>query len=242
MCYNVEAKALALKKYEAYFKGRKKEISGELDLDIHLANGFLHPVLPVIVQDEEDPVKFMHWGLVPPWCKDEKQAKELQDFTLNARAETIFEKPSFRSIVAKRCLLPITGFYEWRTFNKKKYPYYIHLKSKEPFALGCLYDEWVNRETGEILTGFSIVTTEANPLMAKIHNDKRRMPLILPEKAEKEWIDPGLSKEKIKQLLLPFDEALMEAYTISRLITNRKENPNEPEVSLPQIYSELDPL
>ena len=242
MCYNVEAKALALKKYMKYYRIDPVEAKDLLNLDIHMVSGFSHPNMMLVTGEAEHPIQVMKWGLIPPWVKDEKQAKEMSDMCLNAKSETIFEKPSFRSIGKKRALLPVTGFYEWREFNKKKYPYYIHLKSGEPFAFGCVYDTWVNKETGEILNTFSIITTEANLLMAKIHNSKLRMPLIIPEDKEAAWINTELSKEGIKQLMIPFNENQMEAHTISKLITSRKENPNVPEVSEEFSYPELEQL
>ncbi|HEV7232563.1 MAG TPA: SOS response-associated peptidase [Bacteroidia bacterium] len=242
MCYNVEAKARALKKYMKYHGIDQADMNDLLGLDMHMVSGFSHPNMAVVTAEAGKPIQVMKWGLIPPWVKDEKQAKEMSDMCLNAKSETIFEKPSFRSIGKKRGLLPVTGFYEWREFNKKKYPYYIHLKTNEPFAFGCVYDTWVNKETGEIRQTFSIITTEANPLMAKIHNSKLRMPLIIPEDKEATWIKPDLNKEEIKQLMIPFDENLMQAHTISKRITSRKENPNVPEVSDSYTYTELDPF
>jgi putative SOS response-associated peptidase YedK len=242
MCYNVEAKARALKKYMKHHGIDPSEAKDLVDLDIHTLSGFTHPKMPVVTGDKVHPIQLMQWGLIPPWVKDEKQAKEMSDMCLNAKSETIFEKPSFRSIGKKRCLMPVTGFYEWREFEKKKYPYYIHLKSGEPFAFGCVYDTWVNKETGELVNTFSIITTEANPMMAKIHNVKLRMPLIVPENKETAWINPELSKDEIKQLMIPFDENLMKAHSISKRITSRKDNPNVPEVSEEFTYPELGPL
>ena len=163
--------------------------------------------------------------------------------TLNAKSETIFEKPSFRSSIgSKRCLLFVKGFYEWRDYNKKKYPYYIHLKNQSVFTFGGIYESWVNKSTGEIINSVSIITTEANPLMAEIHNSKKRMPLILNGAAMNKWIDPKIDKETITQLMKPFDESQMTAHTISKLITSRSENPNQEKVKEIFEYPELPAL
>jgi putative SOS response-associated peptidase YedK len=239
MCYYIEIKKTSLSVFEKYLKKQDRIRPEQLKLDIYVASGFSHPEFSVITANSVEPIQQMYWGLIPAWVKSEAQAKEMQDFTLNAKSETVFEKPSFRSIGTKRCLLPATGFFEWRTVGKNKYPYYIHLKNDSPFCFGCLYDEWVNTDTGEIIKGFSVLTQAANPLMAKIHNTKYRMPFIVPPAKMDSWIDPEISKEQIQDLFKPLDEVHMEAYTISKRITSRKDNPNVPEVSEPFEYPEL---
>ena len=164
----------------------------------------------------------------------------MMKITLNAKAETIFEKPAFRSSIKEnRCLVLVDGFYEWKHVGKYKYPHFIRLKNKEPFALGGIYNDWVSNETGEIIKTFSIITTEANSLMAEIHNSKKRMPLILSRGEEKKWIEPDLSETNIKSLLKPFNVDEMEAYTISKLITQRNADNNIPEVMEHYPYIEL---
>ncbi len=208
---------------------------------IYHASGFTFPEWPVITSENPDKIKLFRWGLIPFWVKDIEQADKIRAQTLNARSETVFEKPSFRlSIHKKRCLVISTGFFEWHDFNKKKYPYFIHLKEIEIFALAGIYSQWVNKLTGEILNTFSILTTSANPLMAKIHNSKERMPLILSPETEHEWLNSDLSDKQIKSFFPAIDDTKMEAYTISKLITSRKENSNVPEVQKEFEYQELD--
>lgn len=208
---------------------------------IYHASGFAFPEWPVITAEEPDKIKLFRWGLIPHWVKDEEEAKRIKAQTLNARSETVFEKPSFRlSIHKRRCFVLSTGFYEWQDFNKKKYPYFIHLKDSEIFALAGIYSSWVNKLTGEIFNTFSILTTAANSLMAKIHNSKERMPVILPPEIERDWLMTDLSDEQIKNFFPAIDELKMEAHTISRLITSRKENSDVPEVQLEFIYPELE--
>lgn len=237
MCYNVSvksAKEILEKRFEAEFE------TTESIQPLYLVSGFSHSKLPVICSENKKKIKLLTWGLIPSWVKDEKQAGELMNMTLNAKAETVFTLPSFKSsIKQKRCLALVDGFYEWRTINKNKYPYFIYLKNKEPFAFGGIYSDWVNKATGEIINTFSIITTKANPLMEKIHNTKMRMPLILSRETEKEWLNNDLSETQITEIMQPFDEEQMQAHTISKLITNRNENPNKPEIQNIFEYPEL---
>lgn len=240
MCYNVSAKSNK-KTLEARFKA-KFQIAEEPE-PLYQVSGFVHPKLPVILSESNELIKLSAWGLIPSWVKDEKQAAEMRAMTLNAKSETVFVLPSFKnSIRQKRCLVLVDGFYEWRTIKKNKYPHFIYLKNKEPFAFGGIYSDWVNKATGEIINTFSIITTKANPLMEKIHNTKMRMPLILPKETEKDWLNPDLNEKQITEMMQPFSESLMEAHTISKLITSRAENPNQSAVQEPFEYPELQGL
>lgn len=237
MCYNVSVKS-DKKVLEQRFQA-KYDAAEETEPLYHVS-GFLHPKLPVIRSDNRELIKLSAWGLIPSWVKDEKQAGEMMTMTLNAKSETIFALPSFKnSIRQKRCLVLVDGFYEWRTIKKNKYPHFIYLKNKEPFAFGGIYSDWVNKATGEIINSFSIITTKANPLMEKIHNTKMRMPLILPKETEKDWLNPDLNENQITEMMQPFSESLMEAHTISKLITSRAEKPNQPAVQERFDYPEL---
>lgn len=184
-------------------------------------NAFSFPDCSVITSDPE--IQSYRWGLIPFWVKDEKQADEIKRMTLNARADTIFSKPSFREpIMKKRCIVPSTGYFEWRHEGDKKIPYYIFLKDEEIFSMAGIYDEWLDKTTGEIIKTFSIITTEANPLTAYIHNTKHRMPAILSQKDEEKWLDPTLEKSDIEQLLLPFSDDRMDTYTINNDFLRKK--------------------
>ena len=203
-------------------------------------SGFTHPAMHVIAIDKPDEIVLMKWGFIPNWCKDELQAHKFADTCLNARAETIFEKPMFKgSIMSKRCILPLSGFYEWREVNKKKYPYYIYPSHSKLFAMGCIYDTWTNKETGEIINSFAIVTTEANEVMAMIHNKKKRMPLILSQDARKLWLDTKASKEDIVSLFKPSPNEILSYHTISKDISDRRIDSNYPEIQDEVIYPEL---
>jgi putative SOS response-associated peptidase YedK len=204
------------------------------------ASGFDLPKLPVITNDQPTQIQLFTWGLIPFWVKNKKTAEEVRLKTMNARAESIFEKPSFRHAAEQNhCLILADGFFEWQEYEGKNYPYYIRLQNHEPFAMAGLWDTWKDPETAEVLQTYSVITTKANPLMEQIHNKKKRMPVILPKDHERDWIDPSLSKQAAETMLVPYDETLMEAFTISRLITSRQRNPNVPAVSQPFTYPEL---
>lgn len=176
-------------------------------------NAFSFPECPIVTTEQE--LQSFRWGLIPFWTKDEKQADEIKRMTLNARADTIFSKPSFReSIRSKRCLVPSTGYFEWRHEGDRKMPYYIYLKDESIFSMAGIYDTWLDKSTGEVVNTFSIITTEANELTGYIHNTKHRMPAILSQENEEKWLNPALDKSDIEQLLLPFPADRMEAYII----------------------------
>ena len=151
--------------------------------------------------------------------------------------------PAFKfSIRKKRCLVLSTGFYEWRDYQKKKYPYFIWMKKTELFAMAGIYSSWNDKATGEIVKSFSILTTRSNPLLTKIHNVKERMPVVLPPESEREWLNNELTDEQIRSFFPAIDDRLLEAHTISRLITSRVENPNTPEVQEKFEYAELEKI
>jgi putative SOS response-associated peptidase YedK len=194
-------------------------------------SGFSGKQLPIITTDNPKIIQPVSWGLIPFWVKTNQQAKELRLQTLNAMSETVFDKPSFRgSIGKKRCLVLADGIFEWQTNGKEKTPHYISLKNHEAFAMAGIYDTWIDKETGEEIKTYSILTCDANPLMEKIHNTKKRMPVILPREVEKHWLDVNLKKEEIQSLMTQYPEDNMQAWTISKLITSRTENSNVPEV------------
>jgi putative SOS response-associated peptidase YedK len=219
------------------------ELQPELSQPIYYTSGFDFPRMPVITNENPDRIQGFTWGLVPSWVKSKTQVDEIRSKTLNARNDTVFEKPSFRSSIKhKRCLVPADGFYEWREVGGKKYPYFIYLKDKNIFSFGGIWEDWIDYITGEIVQSFSIITTDANPLMAMIHNTKKRMPLILPMESEKKWLDNNLNNEGLKTLMVPFDENKMEAHTISKLITSRTGNRNVSNIQESFEYPELKAL
>ena len=202
----------------------------------HHANGFNFPAMPVIKANPFPAIELFTWGLIPAWTGDMTQADKMRAMTLNARSETAFEKPSFRkSITYQRCLIPADGFFEWQTIGDKKIPWFIKIRDTEIFSFGGIWEKW-NAPEGDTMFTFSILTTDANVLMANIHNSKKRMPLILHPEDENNWLDPGLSKEVIQQMLVPYPESEMSAWTISKMITTRGVNTNTPEVKKPYAW------
>jgi putative SOS response-associated peptidase YedK len=237
MCYHFSLTATATE-LSARF-GVK--VPGPLPPMYHV-NAFDHPRLPVITNREPQKIQLYSWGLIPAWVKEEAKALELRDVTPNAVSETAFEKPSFRDAIRKqRCLVPATGFFEWRHEHDQKYPYFIQTSSQSLFAFAGIWSEWANRETGEVVPTFSILTTQANPLIAKIHNSKQRMPLILEPAQEQAWLS-NLDEQGIRQLMQPLSEEKLKAYTIAKTITRRDGPSNVPEVLQAQAYPGLEVL
>lgn len=173
--------------------------------------------LAVITSEAPECLSYFRWGLIPFWAKDEKIGNRL----INARAESIEDKPSFRNAFRqRRCLVPADGFYEWKSSNGKT-PYRIMLKDNQPFAMAGIWETWKNPE-GKIIKTFSIITTTANELMKNIHD---RMPVILPPEFEGIWLKSNDIRE-IRELLQPFESERMQAYEVSKLVNSpRNESP-----------------
>ncbi|HLU85724.1 MAG TPA: SOS response-associated peptidase [Vicingaceae bacterium] len=166
-------------------------------------NAFAYPQTPIITDEKQGIIQHYKWGLIPSWSKDTK----ISQYTINARIETIKEKPAFRNNYNKRCLVIANGFYEWKWLDKsgkKKNKYLISLPNEELYAYGGIYSEWVDKSTGEIVNTYSIVTTEANALVAEIHK-KKRMPVILKPEDESKW----LQGKEISEFALPYSVELI---------------------------------
>ncbi|MFX1509356.1 MAG: SOS response-associated peptidase [Promethearchaeota archaeon] len=207
---------------------------------IYHVSGFAKPDLPVITSEDPDTIQMLKWGLIPHWVKDVPAASTMQNRLLNARAETIYEKPAFSSLISfKRCLVLADGFFEWRHFEGHAYPYYIQLASGEPFAFAGLWDNWIHPEYGESYKTYTIITTWANPLLEQVHNKRKRMPVILHKADEKPWLQVKLSREAINSLLVPYEASKMVAHPVSRLITTKGAKKNVPEAIRPEEYPEL---
>lgn len=152
-----------------------------------LYNGFTFPKTPVITHLEPRIIRMLNWGLIPQWAKDASFRKN----TLNARMETIQEKPSFRDSLSRRCLVLADGFFEWKWLDeegKQKQKYFISRPDHEAFAFAGLWSSWTDKSTGEIINTYTILTTEAKGLMREIHNSKKRMPVILSQEEEFGWL------------------------------------------------------
>lgn len=184
--------------------------------------------IPVVPNNGLNQLDYYSWGLVPSWSKDIKIGSRM----INARAETLAEKPSFRTpFRRKRCLILADGFYEWASTaqQKSKTPYYIQLESKKPFAFAGLWEEWFSPDGSHLRTA-TIITTDANPLIAPLH---ARMPVILSPDNHQLWLDPKEVKpEKYTHLLKPFTAEKMVFHPVSHLVNDPKID--SPECILPQ--------
>jgi len=167
--------------------------------------------------------KMLYWGLIPSWAKDSKIGAKL----INARAETVAEKPAFRSAFRqRRCLVLADGFYEWQQqeAKKQKQPFYFRLSDEHPFAFAGLWERWEDA-TGEEIESCTLLTTEPNELMRPIHN---RMPVILDPKDYDLWLDPEVKKSELLQPLLrsyPTEE--MTAYPVSKAVNKPSNDSTE---------------
>jgi putative SOS response-associated peptidase YedK len=198
-----------------------KDTFNDYDFPAQFAPRFnIAPSQPVLAisNDGQNRAEFFVWGLIPSWAKDPAIGNRL----INARGETLAEKPSFRGgFKYKRCLILADGFYEWKSQpgTKVKVPHFIHMKDRQPFAFAGLWDEW-NSPDGSQIRSCTIVTTEPNELMMSIHN---RMPVILPPDAYAQWIDPASRMpDSLHALIKPYPADGMAAYPVSTLVNNPK--------------------
>lgn len=195
----------------------------ELHANYNVAPG---QTMPVITEDEDGrKLELMKWGLIPRWAKDPRLGYKL----INARSETMFDKPMWRSVIkSKRCLIPADGFYEWDKIlggkKEQKQPYYIHPKGIELFAFAGVWETWKDLEGLEWKT-YSIITTEPNKEVAMIHD---RMPVILHQEDESSWVSPPNNKDRgaIEALLRPYEDDSLEMYEVSRDVNVTKNNDN----------------
>ncbi len=174
--------------------------------------------LAVISNHDPGEHSFYHWGLIPFWATDKSIGYRL----INARSETITEKPSYKSAFrSRRCLVPADSFFEWKK-DKEKDPYRILMKDEKPFSMAGIWDQWTGPD-GESVHSFSILTTTPNEIMSDIHD---RMPAILCQADEKRWLSP-LSDSELLSLLKPFPSEKMKAYKISKLVNSPKNDSAE---------------
>lgn len=170
-------------------------------------------ILALITDNQGRRLETLRWGLIPHWAKDPTQK------LINARAETLFEKPSFRDAVQRRrCLILADGFYEWRqTPQGKKTPVYVRLKSKEPFGFAGLWETWQSPD-GQTLKTCTIITTKPNELLKPIHN---RMPVIVPKELEELWLDPSpKARVELERVLHPYRAEELELYDVSAAVNS----------------------
>jgi putative SOS response-associated peptidase YedK len=176
-------------------------------------------------ESERRELQQLRWGLIPSWARDPSIGAKM----INARAETVAEKPSFRAAFKRRrCLVVADGFYEWQQQEKKKQPFYFRLQDAQPFGFAGLWEQWQPPE-GEEITTCTILTTNANELMLSVHH---RMPVILHPKDYDLWLNPQFSaSDTLQQLLQPYSPEAMTAYPVSTIVNSPKNN--NPECIVP---------
>jgi putative SOS response-associated peptidase YedK len=204
-------------------------------------NGFDYLPTPILTAGDPENFKMFRWGLIPFYMKDKAKAWILRTKTLNCISEEMFSKDSFRDAVKneQRCLIPVTGFFEWRWFDPKgtvKIPYYVTFRDQRIRSMAGLYSRWKDPETGEYYYSYTVLTTKANTILDYVHNNKKRMPVFIHPEDEKTWLTKGLSKDKVLEMCQPYEDSEMRAYTISKLLTTKNVNTNVPEVLQPMNY------
>jgi putative SOS response-associated peptidase YedK len=178
--------------------------------------------IPIVLNEGQGRTLVLsRWGLLPPWAKDEKDGYRM----INARAETVAEKPSFRSAFAKhRCLVVADGFYEWKQEGARKKPFYVRLRSGGPFGFAGLYSDWHAPDGGTVRTS-TIITTDANGLLAPIHD---RMPVIVRPDQYELWLDSSVQeKDRLLPLLRPSADDELELYEVAAAVSSPKNDSAE---------------
>jgi putative SOS response-associated peptidase YedK len=250
MCYNAVS---ATKKMIVYAKHRQEDPNRIEELEkklqelakhirpYHFISGFAHPQLIGFATPDPFQPMAMQWGLIPSWAKDTSIAKH----TLNARIETILEKPAFKHAIAQqRCLIYLDGYFEYHHHLKKTFPFLIQAKTSEtPLVLAGIYENWHNPITNEMIVSTSIVTTKANGIMAKIHNNPKmeeaRIPVILNKLMQNEYLKKDAPiKDLLQQLSIPFPENELKFHTVGKL-TGKESLGDVPEILNAINYEEL---
>lgn len=200
MCYRTKlnAKLSEIERaFDAWF------IEPEAYVPMEEINGFTFSRTPVITNENRGKIEMFNWGLIPFWAKDDG----IKKMTLNAMVETAGEKPAYRNSVKNRCLILANGYYEWQWKDpkgKQKQKYLIWPKDQEIFAFAGIYSSWKNTATNTLVNSYSILTTDANELMSEIHNNKKRMPIVLKKEDQASW----LGNSDISNFAFPYDVQL----------------------------------
>jgi putative SOS response-associated peptidase YedK len=236
MCYHASVSAT----YEQLERAYDRPFTGSIfpsftsksEIVSYHSNGFDFPLLPIITNEKPNALQLFRWGLIPAWVKNFEQATQLRTSTLNARTESISEKISFKLAAQKRRgIIPVTGFFEWKDSTVfGKIPHYIYPKDGGFFSIAVIYENWINLAEEKTYESFSILTCEANDLMASIHS-KHRMPVILNKDSMQIWLNSNDTDDCHLNLLKPYPSDSMKAHSISSLIGSRNKPSNVPEVT-----------
>lgn len=208
--------------------------------DYYCASGFEHPLWPVVCSDNPERIDLLSWGLIPFWVKDPDQAGAIRRNTLNARSETLYQKPSFRgSVAGHRCLVLIDGFFEPHKHEGRSFPFYCHMRDNSAFAVAGIFSYWKNPADGATAKTFSLITTAANELMSAVHNEKKRMPAILDKEEESMWLDTTIGRESVESLLATKEISELTAHPVSRSASTRSPDTFNPDTQKPVDYPQL---
>ena len=250
MCYN--ASQLAEKIYkDAVRLGASEEeldmllskIEEAKQLDNYHKAGYDHPILHAFEYENDTlHLNFHRWGLIPGWIKSDEDAKSIWNKTLNARGETIFEKPSYKaSGMHSRCIVPLDGYFEHHHIFNKTFPFYIHAKNEERLFVAGLTSKW-NSPNGELIATLAIVTSKATLQLAEIHNNpamkEARMPLILNDQEALTWLRTN-DKEQLSELVKPNSYVQLDAHTVGPL-SGKLYKGNDSQIIEERHYTELD--
>ena len=200
---------------EIAWDGRRKEIEKPVQ------SGFDYEEWPIVRYSKGNlKLDMAHWEFIPFWVNDSGELEEAREkhTTLNAKGETLLNSRMFsKAARERRCLMLSSGFYEWRHYRGKTYPYYISVTDNDLFYIAAVWQPWTDRASGEHMITFALVTTKANELMAKVHNKRKRMPVILTDELAMEWMRKDLDEQRIQELATyQFPSADMEAYPIRK--------------------------
>jgi len=222
------------------------ELSAQLDPlqmnDLYHASGFEHPLLKSLhLKEQSWQLSTYQWGLIPHWVQDQTKADQIKNKTLNARIETIFDKPSFRDAARDhRLLIPLDGFYEHHHKNGRKIPHYIYSSDHQLLFVAAIGSSWYHPKHTEHINTCSIVTCEANQSMSYIHNNPKlaapRMPLIVRDEDIDQWM--GGSKSEMAELVHKTKQIQLDYHTVES-IKGRRYKGNNPSSQLPRFYPEL---
>jgi len=192
----------------------------------YIVSGFDHPRMPIITDDNPEEIQHLQWGFMPQNVTSFEQAQEfLKRYnTLNAKAEDITDSKLYsESYQSKRCLVLCSGFFEWRKVKKQKIPYYVTLKNDEMFVFAGVWNETTDSK-GNKYRSFSVLTVDANELMANIHNTKKRMPLILTPEQAQVWIDINSDTEMLQSIVKPIPSNHLKAHSIKKFVPSNSKN------------------
>lgn len=241
MCYHKQSKATAGELEEFY-----DSINRVPDyLPKYYENGYDFGISPVLTIERKKELLPVMWGLIPASVKTVQTAKELRVRTLNCRSEEMYSTSAFApsAKAGLRCLIPATGFFEWRWDNptkaKYKTPFIIKAKDQPIFSIGGIYTHWFNPDRSEEQLTYSVLTTASNPGMSYVHNSKLRQPVIIPKQYERDWLNDTLTEDDVLALCKSMPDDFLTYYSISRDFSGNRlssEEKNRPEIEKPVEY------